>query len=112
MKRFGRNQRRKMRERIKELEMEVWGADLAQQAIGIMRDTCSAGLGFDCTFVDDDMRVLVGLSQRAVLAGLNADMQTDMQLRMGKASEPFRNAHERALGFPLLKRTCLPEQQT
>lgn len=73
-------------------------ADMAAEAVAIMRRTAETGLGFSCTFVDDDMAVLVGLAQRAVLAGLASDMTPDMQRRMNAASEAHRAAHETALG--------------
>lgn len=72
-------------------------------AIHIIREACLAGLGFNCTFVDDDMRVLIGLAQRAVLAGLAADCTPDMQRRFQEAAEKFRENHENALGFKINK---------
>ena len=71
------------------------------EVVGILRDHVWSGLGFNCTFVDDDMRVLVGLAQRAVLAGLASDFSDDMQKRFTAASERHRAAHEKALGRPL-----------
>src|SRR5262245_36161839 len=50
-----------------------------------MRQWCKEGLGFNCTFVDDDMKVIVGLAQRAVLAGLATDFDADMQKRFSGA---------------------------
>lgn len=78
-------------------------ADIAHDAVDQMRMWAREGLGFNCTFVDDDMRVIVGLAQRAVLAGLAADLTNDMQTRLTAAAEKYRVEHEQALGFALHK---------
>lgn len=96
--RFGRNQRRKLIQRISELEEKQWGLDLSAEAVHLMREACQEGLGVNCTFVDDNMSLLVGLAQRAVLAGLDTDAQPDMQRRFREAAEPHRAAHESAIG--------------
>ena len=44
------------------------------------------------------MAVLVGLAQRAVLAGLASDCQPDMQRRFSEAAEKHREEHEKSLG--------------
>ena len=90
----------KLSKRKQKIENQKW-ADLNADAVSIMRETADKGLGFNCTFVDDDMKVLVGLAQRAVLAGLASDMTPDMQDRMRKAAEVYRGQHEHALGRPL-----------
>lgn len=100
-KRFGRNQKRKLQERIDALEWEA-RMDLSHEAVHIMRQTCERGLGMNCTFVDDEMMLLVGLAQRAVLAGLATDAQPDTLRRMTEAAEPHRAAHEKQLGRPLI----------
>lgn len=99
-KRFGRNQKRKLQERIESLEFAN-RMDLSKEAVHIMRETCANGLGMNCTFVDDEMTLLVGLAQRAVLGGLATDAQPDTLKRMMGAAEPHRAAHERALGRPI-----------
>ena len=73
-------------------------ADLNAGAVDACRQWAKEGLGFNCTFVDDDMRVIVGLAQRAVLAGLASDAQPDMQRRFKEAAEKHRADHEAALG--------------
>jgi hypothetical protein len=77
-------------------------ADLANDAVENCRRWALEGLGFNCTFVDDDMRVIVGLAQRAVLAGLASDAKPDMQRRFREAAEKHREDHERALGRPII----------
>lgn len=77
--------------------------DIAAGAVDMMRQTAEVGLGFNCAFVDDDMRVMVGLAQRAVLAGLASDLSDDMQMRMVRASEPHRAGHEASLGRAIQK---------
>lgn len=76
-------------------------AELYAGAVDAMRYWASEGLGFNCTFVDDDMKVIVGLAQRAVLAGLATDFSADMQKRFSEAAEKSRDDHERALGRSL-----------
>jgi hypothetical protein len=76
---------------------------LRQDAVFIIREMAKEGLGFNAAFVDDDMRVLVGLAQRAVLAGLDSDMKESTQTRMRKAAEECRAAHEASLGRPITK---------
>jgi hypothetical protein len=76
-------------------------ADLAHDAVEACRRWADEGLGFNCTFVDDDMKVLVGLAQRAVLAGLASDFAPDMQKRFSEAAERHRSSHEQSLGRPL-----------
>lgn len=74
---------------------------LAEDCVSIMRAKCREWLGFNCTFVDDDMRVICGLAQRAVLAGLASDFSDSMQRRFTEAAEKHRAEHERALGYPI-----------
>jgi hypothetical protein len=76
-------------------------ADLNADAVSACRRWADEGLGFNCTFVDDDMRVLVGLAQRAVLAGLASDFDAGMQKRFSDAAEKHRADHERTLGRPI-----------
>lgn len=76
--------------------------DLSKEAVHIMRDTCERGLGMNCTFVDDEMMLLVGLAQRAILAGLATDAKPDTLKRMIAAAEPHRAGHEKSLGRPLM----------
>ena len=76
-------------------------SELSDEAVSIMRNTVKNGLGMNCTFVDDDMKLLVTLAQRAVLAGLAEDADPKSLVRMKKASEPWRSAHERILGLKL-----------
>lgn len=73
-------------------------ADLHAGAVDAMRRWAKEGLNFNCTFVDDDMRVIVGLAQRAVLAGLASDFTPGMQKRLSEASERHRESHEKSLG--------------
>ncbi len=73
-------------------------ADIAHGAVHAMREWAKLGLGFNCTFVDDDMKVIVGLAQRAVLAGLASDFTPDMQRRFSEAAEQHRGDHETSLG--------------
>lgn len=77
--------------------------DIETGAVDAMRRWAKEGLGFNCTFVDDDMRVIVGLAQRAVLAGLASDFAPDMQTRFIDAAEKHRDGHEASLGFPLTR---------
>lgn len=76
-------------------------ADMAWGAVDACRQWAREGLGFNCTFVDDDAKVMVGLAQRAVLAGLASDFAPDMQRRFTEAAEKHREAHERSLGREL-----------
>jgi hypothetical protein len=55
----------------------------------IIRD----GLGFNSDTLADDVRVLVALSQRAVLFGLATDFSPDMATRMAVTAEYFRVDH-------------------
>lgn len=73
-------------------------ADLMAGAVDMMRATALYGLGFNCTFVDDDMKILVALAQRAVLAGLASDFTPDIQKLFSATAERFRKDHEHALG--------------
>ena len=77
-------------------------ADFVSDVVCEIRRCADEGLGFNCTFVDDDMRVIVGLAQRAVLAGLVSDFTADMQRRFTTAAEKHRADHEKALGFEIL----------
>ena len=84
---------------------------IAEDAVAACRRWTREGLGFNCTFVDDDMRVIVGLAQRAVLAGLASDFEPDMQRRFMDASRRHRATHERSLKLRLgpqswWQRTC------
>lgn len=76
---------------------EILDADV----VHVVRAAAS-GLGFNATFVDDDMKVIVGLAQRAVLAGLIGDAKPDMQERFTAAAEQHRGAHEKALGYGIV----------
>jgi len=73
-------------------------ADIAHGSVLACRRWAEEGLGFNCTFVDDDMKLIVGLAQRAVLAGLMSDFSPDMQLRFSAAAEKHRASHEHSLG--------------
>jgi hypothetical protein len=73
-------------------------AELNEGAVSSMRHWAKYGLGFNCAFVDDDMKVIVGLAQRAVLAGLASDFPPDMQKRFSSAAKKQRKAHEKSLG--------------
>ena len=75
--------------------------DIEAGAVDACRRWAKEGLGFNCTFVDDDMKVIIGLAQRAVLAGLDADAGSDLRRRFREASEPHRADHEKALGFSI-----------
>jgi hypothetical protein len=77
--------------------------DLSKDAIRVIRRCVRDGLGFNCGFVDDDVRVAVTLAQRAVLAGLASDLTDDMKNRMTAASEKQREAHEKELGRSIPK---------
>lgn len=48
--------------------------------------------------IDDDTVVLVGLAQRAILAGLASDFSPDMQQKFRESAEKHRAAHEESLG--------------
>ena len=76
-------------------------ADLAHDAVEACRRWAKEGLGFNCTFVDDDAKVMVGLAQRAVLAGLASDFDDKMRQRLSEAAEKHREAHENSLGRPI-----------
>lgn len=76
-------------------------ADLSADAVDACRRWAAEGLDFNCTFVDDDMRVMVGLAQRAVLAGLASDFDAGMQKRFSDAAERHRDSHEASLGRPI-----------
>jgi hypothetical protein len=82
-------------------ETKLNTSELDIGAIHAMRQCAKEGLGFNCTFVDDDMRVIVGLAQRAVLAGLASDFDPDMQKRFMAAAGKHRRAHEKSLGRQL-----------
>lgn len=75
-------------------------SDLSDGAVDAMRHWAKEGLGFNCTFADDDMKVLVGLAQRAVLAGLAEDFPQLRRREMREAAEKSRAAHEAAIGRP------------
>lgn len=72
--------------------------DMNEMAMSEVRSIVNEGLGVDLTFIDDNVMILVGLAQRAVLAGLASDCQPDMQKRLSEAAEKHRAAHESALG--------------
>ena len=97
-KRFGRHQKRKMVQRLRELEGDH---DLSLAAVCAMREHTKAGLDMNCTFVDDEVRLLVALSQRAILAGLAEDAHPGTLRRLKEHVEQFREGHERALGRPI-----------
>lgn len=63
-----------------------------------IRRIAKEATGGNCTFVDDDVRLLAGLAQRAVLAGLAGDATVFMQKRLTEVAEAFREGHEKALG--------------
>ena len=75
----------------------MWN-DLEAGATVAMRRWCERGLDWNCTFVDDDMRLVVGLAQRAVLAGLATDFPVETQERFRAAAEKARAEHEASLG--------------
>jgi hypothetical protein len=72
---------------------------LNEEALGECRRIVHDGLGLSTTFVDDGIKVLVGLAQRAVLAGLASDCEPYMQRRFLDAAEKHREEHESALGY-------------
>jgi hypothetical protein len=84
---------------------DVGDVDLREDAISLVRRIAHDGLGGNCAFVDDDMKVIVGLAQRAVLAGLHSDCHAGTRQHFETASEKHRAAHEAALGRPILQ-TC------
>lgn len=75
---------------------------VAEGAVHAMREWASKGLDFNCTFVDDDMMLIVGLAQRAILAGLAEDCDPSTLGRMKARSEEYRQMHEDSLGFPIV----------
>lgn len=79
-------------------------AILDADAVRIMRDRAREGLGMNCTFVDDDMNLLVALAQRAVLAGLAIDARPHSLRQMEEAASKHRKGHETALGFKIRRR--------
>lgn len=94
--RFGRNQKRRLLAHIAHLE-----DGLTMGAVHAVREVAREGLGFNATFVDDDMKIIVGLAQRAVLAGLASDCHPPTLARFQAASEKWRDGHEKALGRPI-----------
>ena len=70
----------------------------ADAVVAIVRDCAYHGLGFNCAFLDDDMAVIIGLAQRAVLAGLDTDYKPAMRRRFAGAAEKRRTDHETSLG--------------
>lgn len=94
---------------VESLHFVVSCRTLSEEAVSLMRDTCEEGLGFNCAFVDDEMKVLVNLSQRAVLAGLASDAHPATLTRMVAASEKRRAEHEAALGQPFASREAQTE---
>lgn len=76
-------------------------ADLNGEAIMGMRQVVMDGLGVNCTFVDDNVRLIVALAQRAILAGLDSDVSDDMRKRFSAAAESARADHESALGYKI-----------
>ena len=89
----------------KELRLQAGYAkadgELAQGAVAAMRRWTREGLGFNATFVDDEMRVMVGLAQRAVLAGLAADVHPDTLVLMKDKASENRAGHEASLGIAI-----------
>lgn len=75
--------------------------NLSDEAVYIMREACRTGLDFNCTFVDDEMRLLVALAQRAILAGLAKDADPKTLARMIVRAEENRAGHELVLGGPI-----------
>jgi hypothetical protein len=69
--------------------------------VHLVREICRDSLGFNATFVDDDVMVLAGLAQRAVLAGLDSDCKPQMRARFKEAAEKYREQHEFTLGYPI-----------
>ncbi len=67
-------------------------------ALASIREIVAQGLGFNSTFIEDDVRIAVALAQRAVLLGLATDFTDDMQTRLATAAEPFRTDHLMSLG--------------
>jgi hypothetical protein len=86
-------------EGIRHLITDLDTVELNEEALGECRRIVREGLGFSTTFVDDGIKVLVGLAQRAVLAGLASDCGPDMQRRFLDAAEKHREEHESALGY-------------
>lgn len=66
-------------------------------AVHAVREVVREGLGFNTTFVDDDVRIAGGLAQRAVLCGLANDFDPDMQKRMAEAAEQHRASNADAI---------------
>lgn len=97
-RRFGRRQRRQMKLRLRELEGDY---DLMLGAVMAMRDHTKAGLGINCSFVDDETWFMVALSQRAILAGLADDISPKTLAIVKAHVEQFRAAHETSLGRSL-----------
>lgn len=85
-------------------------ADIAAGAVAACRRWADEGLGFNCTFVDDDMKVIVGLAQRAVLAGLDSDFSPAMRQRFSEAAEKHREGHEKSLGRQII--AVIAEERT
>jgi hypothetical protein len=85
--------------RNKELESDH---DLSAGAVHAMREAAKTGLNMNCTFVDDEVRLIVGLAQRAILAGLAADAEPATLKRMQEHVETYRAGHEASLGFAIL----------
>jgi hypothetical protein len=93
-------------EGVGHLSTDLNTIELNEEALDACRRIVRDGLGFSATFVDDGIKVLVGLAQRAVLAGLASDCEPDMQRRFSNAAEKHRAEHESALGY-LIKRQVL-----
>ena len=79
-------------------------SELSDAAIHHIREIIKEGTGRNSTFVDDDVSAVVGLAQRAVLAGLHVDI-TDQKTRerFEAAAERCREDHEKELGFSISK---------
>lgn len=57
--------------------------DFDAEAVEWIRDSAKE-LGFNCTFVDDDLRIIHSLAERAVKAGLTDHLSENMQNQIRK----------------------------
>lgn len=72
-----------------------------RDAVRVMRECSKHFLGFSTAFVDDEMKLVCILAQRAILAGLASDCDADLQKRFLAAAEPHREGQEDALGYKI-----------
>ena len=56
-------------------------ADINEEIVGMVRSKAKA-MGFNCTFVDDDLAIMASLAARAIDAGLTDHLSKDMQERL------------------------------